>query len=389
MTHPPPSAAPLVAEIRQLIDAARLRAAAAVNAELTQLYWQVGSRIRREVLGAQRAGYGDEVIATLAGQLAADYGRGFSAKNLRHMVRFAEAFPDEAIVSTLWRQLSWSHLKELIYLEDPLKRDFYVELARLEGWSVRQLRERVQSLLFERSALSHLPEETIRHDLDVLRREQRPSPEVLLKDPYLLDFLGLADRYLEKDLEDAILREIEQFLLELGAGFTFVARQKRLQIDGDDFYIDLLLYNRKLRRLVAVDLKVGDFRAEWKGQMELYLRWLARHEREEGEGPPLGIILCTGRKREQIELLELDRSGIHVAEYLTVLPPREALEAKLNQSIANARRRLLDARADADAAAPLDVPGVDLGVTTDDLVASVREGRGGAALPGPSGGAPT
>ncbi len=239
--------------------------------------------------------------------------------------------------------MSWTHLKALIYLDDPLKRDFYIELCRLEGWASRQLHERMQSLLYERSALSRKPDETIRHDLDALKQEQRPSPDVLLKDPYLLDFLGLQDRYLEKDLEDAILREIEQFLLELGAGFTFVARQKRVQIDNDDFYIDLLLYNRKLRRLVAVELKVGEFRAEYKGQMELYLRWLARYEQEPGENPPLGIILCTGKKQEQIELLELDKSGIHVAEYLTVLPPREALQAKLHQSIANARQRLLQA----------------------------------------------
>jgi len=342
-----PTDTALIAEVRQLIADARLRAASAVNAELSGLYWQVGQRIHREILGSRRAGYGEEIVSTLSRQLTADYGRGFSAKNLRHMVRFAQAFPDEAIVSTLRRQLSWSHFKTLIYLDDPLKRDFYVELCRLEGWSSRQLQERMQSLLFERSALSKKPDETIRHDLDVLRQEQRPSPDVLLKDPYLLDFLGLNDRYLEKDLEDAILREIEQFLLELGAGFTFVARQKRLQIDNDDFYIDLLFYNRKLRRLVAVELKVGDFRAEYKGQMELYLRWLAKHEQEADEDPPLGIILCTGKKQEQIELLELDKSGIHVAEYLTVLPPREALQAKLHQSVEKARQRLLQEKDDA------------------------------------------
>ena len=341
-----PTHATLVADLRQLIADAQQRAVVAVNAELTGLYWQVGRRIHVEMLGSRRAGYGDEIVSTLSRQLSADFGRGFSAKNLRHMVRLAQAFPDEAIVSALRRQLSWSHLKALIYLDDPLKRDFYIELCRLEGWSSRQLHERLQSLLYERSALSKQPEDTIRHDLDVLRQEQRPSPAVLLKDPYLLDFLGLNDRYLEKDLEDAILREIEQFLLELGAGFTFVARQKRVQIDNDDFYIDLLLYNRKLKRLVAVELKVGEFRAEFKGQMELYLRWLARHEKEAGENPPLGIILCTGKKQEQIELLELDKSGIHVAEYLTVLPTREALQAKLHESIANARQRLLKAKAD-------------------------------------------
>lgn len=346
MTGSSPIDTALIADLRQLIADARQRAATAVNAELTGLYWQVGQRIHREILGSQRAGYGEEIVSALARQLTADYGRGFSSKNLHHMVRFAQAFPDEAIVSALQRQLSWTHLKALIYLDDPLKRDFYIELCRLEGWSSRQLQERMQSLLYERSALSKKPDETIRHDLDVLRQEQRPSPAVLLKDPYLLDFLGLADRYLEKDLEDAILREIEHFLLELGAGFTFVARQKRVQIDNDDFYIDLLLYNRKLRRLVAVELKVGEFRADFKGQMELYLRWLARHEQEPGENPPLGIILCTGKKQEQIELLELDKSGIHVAEYLTVLPSREALQAKLHQSIANARQRLLQANAE-------------------------------------------
>jgi predicted nuclease of restriction endonuclease-like (RecB) superfamily len=333
----------LIADIRQLIVDSRLRAATALNVELTRLYWQVGQRIHREVLESQRASYGEEIVSTLSRQLSSDQGRGFSTQNLRHMVRFAQAFPEESIVSTLSRQLSWSHLKELIYLDDPLKRDFYVELCQLEAWSVRQLRERMQSLLYERSALSRKPEDTIRHDIEALRHEQRPTPAMLLKDPYLLDFLGLHDRYLEKDLEDAILREIEQFLLELGAGFTFVARQKRVQIDNDDFYIDLLLYNRKLRRLVAVELKVGEFRAEFKGQMELYLRWLARHEQEPDENAPLGIILCTGKKQQQIELLELDRSGIHVAEYLTVLPPRETLQAKLQQSIASARLRLQQA----------------------------------------------
>jgi predicted nuclease of restriction endonuclease-like (RecB) superfamily len=330
----------LVADIRQLIDGARQRAAAAVNAELTLLYWQVGRRIQADVLADKRASYGHEIVSTLSRQLVVDYGRGFSTKNLHHMVRFSQSFPDDAIVSTLSRQLTWSHLKELIYVDDPIKRDFYVELCRLENWSVRQMRERLRSLLFERTAISRKPEETIQHDLAVLRKEQRPSPELLLKDPYILDFLGLNDRYLEKDLEDAILRDIEQFMLELGAGFTFIARQKRLQIDNTDFYIDLLFYNRKLKRLVVIDLKVGEFRAEYKGQMELYLRWLVKHEQEPGENPPLGIILCTGKADEQIELLELDKSGIHVAEYLTVLPPRDVLRAKLQQATENAHRRL-------------------------------------------------
>ncbi|SAK85905.1 hypothetical protein AWB79_05996 [Caballeronia hypogeia] len=333
--------------MRKLIDGARARVAAAVNAELSLLYWQIGRRIRDDVLGGARAEYGQRVVAALARQLTAAYGRGWSEQQLRHCVRAAEVFPDETILSALRSELSWTHLKTLIYIDDPLKRDYYIELCRLERWSSRQLQERIQSMLFERSALSRKPAEAIRHELSQLRQTQALTPDVVLKDPYVLDFLGLNDRYLERDLEDAILREMEQFLLELGAGFTFVARQKRLQIDDDDFYLDLLFYNRKLRRLVAIELKLGAFKAEYKSQMELYLRWLAKHEQEPDEQPPIGIILCAGKKQEQIELLELGKSGIHVAEYLTVLPPREALEAKLHQSIALARSRLRDDRDDA------------------------------------------
>ena len=340
MTQATPMPHDLVAELRQLIESARQRAAVAVNAELSLLYWQVGQRIHRDILGSQRAGYGEAIVPALAQQLTAAYGRGWGVRHLRLCIRFAERYPDAAIVHTLCAELSWSHLRLIAAVDEPLKRDFYTELCRLERWSVRQLQDRLQSLLFERSAISRQPEETIRHELQALRQEQPPSAALLLKDPYVLDFLGLNDRYLERDLEDAILRELEQFLLELGAGFTFVARQKRLQIDNDDFYIDLLFYNRKLKRLVAVELKIGDFRPEYKGQMELYLRWLAKHEQEADENPPLGIILCTGKKQEQIELLELGQSGIHVAQYLTVLPSREALQAKLHQSIEAARQRL-------------------------------------------------
>ena len=330
----------LLTELRQLIDSARRRVAVAVNAELTLLYWHVGERIHREILGGQRAGYGDEVVAALARHLCAEYGRGWSARQLRLCIRFAQTYPEVQIVHTLCAKLSWSHLRLLAALDDAIQRDFYTGLCQLENWSVRQLQERMQSMLFERTVISRQPEETIAHELQVLRQEQVVNPALLLKDPYVLDFLDLNDRYLEKDLEDAILREIEQFLLELGAGFTFVARQKRLQIDNDDFYIDLLLYNRKLKRLVAVELKIGEFKAEYKGQMELYLRWLARYEQENGENSPLGIILCAGKKQEQIELLELDKSSIHVAEYLTVLPPRETLQAKLHDAIERARLRL-------------------------------------------------
>jgi predicted nuclease of restriction endonuclease-like (RecB) superfamily len=330
----------LLTDLRHLIEQAREAAVLAVNSGLTLMHWRIGQRIRSEVLGGQRAGYGEEIVSTVSRQLTADYGRSFSVKSLRHMMRFAEVFPSLEIVSTLSRQLAWSHFMELIYLKDPLQRDFYAEMCSIERWSVRTLRDRVDSMLFERTALSKKPDELIRQELDALRAQGDLTPALLLKDPYVLDFLALDDRYLEKGLEDAILRELEHFLLELGAGFSFVARQRRIQLDSDDFYIDLLFYNRKLRRLVAVELKLGEFRAEYKGQMELYLRWLAKYDQEPGDLPPLGIILCTGKKNEQIELLELDKSGIHVADYLTVLPPREVFQQKIHEAMVQARLRM-------------------------------------------------
>ncbi|WP_228027267.1 PDDEXK nuclease domain-containing protein [Pseudaquabacterium pictum] len=330
----------LLDDLRSLIETARREAAAAVNTGMTLMYWRVGRRARRDVLGDQRASYGERIVSTLSRQLTLEYGRSFSEKNLRHMMRFADAFPDEQIVSTLSRQLPWSHFLELIYLKDPLARDFYAQLAAMDRWPVRVLRERMGSMLYERTAVAKQPQAVIERELQAVREGGAPSTGLLFKDPYLLDFLGLHDRHLEKDIEDAILRELETFLLELGAGFSFVARQRRIQLDNDDFYIDLLFYNRRLRRLVAIELKLGDFRPEYKGQMELYLRWLARYDQEPGDAPPLGIILCTGKKADQIELLELDKSGIHVAEYLTVLPPREVFAARVQQALANARARL-------------------------------------------------
>lgn len=329
----------LLQELKALIAGARHQAAAAVNVALTLLYWNIGNRVQREVLRNERAGYGEQIVVTLSRELMAEFGRGYSDKNLRRMVQFAEAFPDPETVVTLSRQLSWSHFQALLPLSKPFQREFYAEMCRLEGWSVRVLRERIDSMLYERTALSRKPDELAQQELATLREEGQVGPALVLKDPYILDFLDLKDNYLERDLEDAILRELEQFLLELGAGFSFIARQKRFQLDGDDFYIDLLLYNRKLKRLVALDFKLGKFRSEYKGQMELYLRWLARYEREEGEGPPLGVILCAEKNTEQIEMLELGDAGIHVAEYLTVLPARDVLERKLHQAIAAAKLR--------------------------------------------------
>lgn len=333
----------LVVDIRQLIDAARQRVAIAVNAELSLLYWQIGRRLSGVVLGGERAIYGQETVKRLAQTLTQVYGRGWSEKQLRHCLRVAEIFPDEAIVSAVRRQLSWTHIKTLIYIEDSLKREFYVEMCRLEGWSSRQLQERINAALYERTAIAKKPEGVIRNDLQRLRTEQLVSPELVFRDPYLLDFLGLSDGYDEKDLESAILAELQRFITELGSDFAFLARQKRITIDGRDYYIDLLFYHRRLRCLVAIDLKLGEFEAAFKGQMELYLRYLEKYEKTDAENTPIGLILCTGKNAEHVELLQLDRSNIHVAEYLTQLPPRELLQEKLHSAIEIARNKLLRA----------------------------------------------
>ena len=319
----------LIEELRQLINEARNRVALTVNAELTMLYWHIGSRIRTEVLNNERAEYGEQIVSTVSQQLTEEYGKGFARPNLFRMLKFAEQFPDEEIVSTLSRQLSWSHFLEIQVIKNDLARDFYAEMCRIERWTVRTLRERIDSMLFERTTISRKPEETIKRELAALHDEQKLTPDLIFRNPYILDFLGLSDSYSEKDLETAILRDLEKFLLELGTHFTFAARQKRIVIDGEDFKIDLLLFHRVLQRLVVIELKIGKFKAEYKGKMELYLRWLNKHERLPHEAEPLGMILCTEAGAEQIELLELTKSGIRIGEYLTELPPRRILERKL------------------------------------------------------------
>ena len=330
----------LLADIRTLIEQARATVAVAVNAGLTMLYWQIGKRLREEVLKGRRAEYGEKIVSALSRQLTAQFGSGFGRRNLFHMIRFAEVFPDLEIVSALRAQLGWTHFRQIIALDDPLKRDFYAEMCRLERWSTRTLQKKIQSMLFERTALSRKPAKLAAQELKALREEDKLTPDLVFRDPYILDFLGLKDTYAEKDVEAAILREMEAFILELGADFCFVARQKRMQIDDSDYYLDLLFYHRALRRLVAIDLKLGRFEAADKGQMELYLRWLDRHERRAQEEPPLGLILCAGKTAEHVELLRLESSGIRVAEYLTELPPRKLLERKLHQAIQMARERL-------------------------------------------------
>jgi predicted nuclease of restriction endonuclease-like (RecB) superfamily len=329
----------LLGDIRQFVDAARQQTARAVNSTLVVMYWQIGKRIREDVLGNERAEYGKEIVSALSAELTQEYGRGFDQRNLHYMVRFAELFPDEQIVNALRSQLSWTLFRELLSIEEPLKREFYAEMCRVERWSTRALQHKIGHMLFERTAVAKKSADLIADDIAALRDDDRLTPDMVFRDPYFLDFLGLTGFHCEKDVEEAILRELEAFILELGTDFAFVARQKRITVDSEDYYLDLLFYHRRLRCLVAIDLKLGKFQAADKGQMELYLRWLERYEMHPNEEAPIGLILCADKSEEHVELMRLKDSSIRVARYLTELPPKKVLEKKLHDAIALATER--------------------------------------------------
>lgn len=296
--------AALINDLRQIIDEARNHVAATANFELTMMYWHIGARINRDILGNERAAYGKQIVSTLS------------------------------------TQLTWSHFIEVLPLKNELQSEFYLTLAATERWGIRKLRKEIDGMLYERTAIASKPDELVRKELAELRDDNKLSPDLVFKSPFFLEFAGLKGMYSEKDLEDSLVVHLEQFILELGNGFCFMERQKRMIIDGEDFYLDLLFYHRKLHRLVAIDLKLGRFKAQYKGQMELYLRWLEANEMELGEESPLGLLLCTEGSEEQIELLQLDKAGIKVAKYLTELPPRELLMQQIRKSLAEAKERL-------------------------------------------------
>ena len=328
----------LLSDLRCLILSARERIAAVASSTQALLCWRLGQRLLKDNLHSARGTYGKQILVTVSRELSAEHGRGFSYAELARMVQFAQLFPEEDAVLALSQQLSWSHFHALLPIKDPLARDFYAEMCRIERWDVRTLRQKIGGMLYQRTALSKKPSAVISAELARLRDGQM-TPDIVFRDPYLLDLLGLTGVYSERDLESAILREIEGVLLELGAGFAFVARQKRMSIGKDDFHLDLLFFHRHLRRLVAVELKLESFQPAHVGQMELYLRWLDRHERAPGEDAPIGLILCASADAEQVELLQLDARSIRVSEYLTELPPLPLLRARLHHAIEHAREQ--------------------------------------------------
>ena len=319
----------IFAHITTIIENRKFRAAAHANCEVTLMYWEIGKYINSVILDGDRGEYGKQIVVTLAQQLQEKYGSSFDYTNIHRMVQFAKRFPDIKIVVPLAQELSWSHFIALL----PLKSDeafmYYAHDAINRRLGKRELRKQISRKAFERREIANteLTEQTI-------------VPFNLFKDPYLLDVLGLKDNFLEADLEKAILVEMEKFILEFGHGFSFVERQKRMTMDGDDFRLDLLFYHRDLKRLVAIELKLGKFKPSYKGQMEFYLRWLNKYERREGENAPIGLILCTEASRDQIELMEMDKVGIAVAEYWTALPPKVEFERKIREIYAEAQERL-------------------------------------------------
>ena len=319
----------LLDELVTIIEKTKTQVISHANSSLTIMFWHVGKRILTHNLQNKRADYGKQIVVTVSRELVTMFGKNYEEKNLRRMIQFAEKYPDVENVVTLSRHLSWSHFITLIPLKEKKARDFYGKLAYGNLFGVRELREQIGKKVYERT-----------ENADIQLIDSNKIKKGIFKDPYLLDFLELKDGYLENDLEAAILKELELFILELGNGFTFVERQKRMIIDGDDYNLDLLFYHRKLKRLVAVELKIDKFRAKHKGQMELYLKWLDKYEKQEGEESPIGLILCAIASKEQIELLEMHKDGIMVAEYWTELPPKEILEAKLHEALIEARERI-------------------------------------------------
>lgn len=321
----------LLAEIYHLVDKARSRVAIYLNRETTLLYWTIGKHINENLKENEQATYGKQILATLSQELTAKYGKGFTYTALTRMCKVAAVF-DEENIATLSQQLSWSHLIELCAIEDDVKRGFYMLLCIQNKWSVRSLRDEENKMLYERTSLTSKPKHEISSLLSNLNTAKEIHPDIVFKNAYVLDFLNLPAVHTENELENALVEKMEQFILELGNGFAFLERQKRISIDSEDYHLDLLFFHRKLRRLIAIDLKIGKFKPAYKGQMELYLRWLEKHEMQEGEEKPLGLLLCSEGNTEHIELLMLNEKEIKVAQYLTALPDKQWFAEKLHRA---------------------------------------------------------
>lgn len=338
-----PESAVLFNDVCLIIDQARRHVATYVNVVACLMNWHVGKRIKEDVLYNQRAEYGKQILKNLSVKLTERYGTGWGTEKLKHCVRSAYLFSEDDIMYAARTQLTWTHLRSLMSLKDSLERQFYMEMCRIEHWDTRTLDEKIDSQLYQRTAISQRPEEVIRRELKELREEDTLNPDIVFRSTYFLDMLGLPDVFSEKDLENSILNQLLEFIKELGSDFTFVDRQKRITVDSEDYFIDLLFFHRGLRRLVAIDLKLGKFKPAYEGQMRLYLRYLNKNDRKPWEEEPIGLILCSEGNTEHIQYFMLDDdSDIRVAQYYTELPSKELLADRLQRAIAIAREHQIE-----------------------------------------------
>ena len=314
-----PESAVLFNDVCLIIDQARRHVATYVNVEACLMNWHVGKRIKEDVLYNQRAEYGKQILKNLSVKLTERYGTGWGTEKLKHCVRSAYLFSEDDIMYAARTQLTWTHLRSLMSLKDSLERQFYMEMCRIEHWDTRTLDEKIDSQLYQRTAISQRPEEVIRRELKELREEDTLNPDIVFRSTYFLDMLGLPDVFSEKDLENSILNQLLEFIKELGSDFTFVDRQKRITVDSEDYFIDLLFFHRGLRRLVAIDLKLGKFKPAYEGQMRLYLRYLNKNDRKPWEEEPIGLILCSEGNTEHIQYFMLDDdSDIRVEQRIRI-----------------------------------------------------------------------
>lgn len=317
----------LAGRITGIIESARRRVQSVVDHEMVRAYWEIGREIvEDEQQGEQRAGYGKALIENLAKELTARHGKGFDRSNLWNMRGFYLAFPK---LDALRRELSWTHYRQLLKIEEPQKRSFYEIESANASWSTRELERQMNSMLYERLALSRDKDGVM-----ALAREGQilREPSDLVKDPYVLEFLGLPQSELlyEKGLESALLEHLQKFLLELGKGFSFVARQKRITLDGDHFYIDLVFYNYILKCFVLIDLKIGKLTHQDMGQMQMYVNYYTREMMNDGDSPPIGILLCETKSDAVVRytLPEGDKQ-IFASRYKLYLPTEDELRAEL------------------------------------------------------------
>lgn len=322
-----------------IIDNVRGEVASYINTRVCLTKWEVGRRIKEDVLYNQRAEYGKQIIRHLAERLTKKYGNGWSFHSLQHCVRAAYTFSREEIVYATRIQITWTHLRSLMSIKDPLARQFYIEMCQIEHWDSRTLDRKIDSLLYENTAISRRPEDVIKRELAEAGKTKALTPDLIFRSSYVLDMLGLPDKFAEADLETAIRNQFELIMHEIGGNdFALVERQKRITVDAIDYKADFVFFHRSLRRTIVVDLKIGKFRPDYEGQMLLYLRYINRHERHEWEESPIGLILCSEGNTEHVEYLILDESSpIKVAQYYTQLPDRKLLAEKFQRAITIAK----------------------------------------------------